>query len=218
MIESYYNELTSLHDNFLNDNYEKYIKRRKRIKKNINLNNKGSSVVASGRITDITRKLHAVEHSNITRGCDKINNIYSVNNKQYNTYNLYDENIQIHTVKNKSIHREEYVKNNDNNDNTKNNNNTNNNTNNKNKNNRDNNVLTCNFDIIELACPCLNYSIKKKNLRNQGYMVDKPYDYYLYPEKYGSIKTHGWHDTRVYYKYSPYYTLELDGKYYYHEY
>jgi len=64
--------------------------------------------------------------------------------------------------------------------------------------------LNYNIDIIELACPCLNYSIKKKNLRKQGSMVDKPHDYDLYPGKYGSIQTHGWHDVPVYYKYSPY--------------
>ena len=49
-------------------------------------------------------------------------------------------------------------------------------------------------------------------------MVDKPHDYDLYPGKYGSIQTHGWHDVPVYYKYSPYYILGQDGRYYYYKY
>ena len=59
---------------------------------------------------------------------------------------------------------------------------------------------------------------QKKKLREQGSIVDKPADYDLYPGKYGSLRTHGWYDVKVYYKYGPKWVMHQDGKLYYYEY
>ena len=95
----------------------------------------------------------------------------------------------------------------------------NNNCNNLNNNNNNNNKISRgSCDIFEIGCPCLPYSKKKKKLREQGAMVDKPADYNLYPGKYGSLRTHGWYDVKVYYKYGPKWVMHEDGKLYYYEY
>jgi hypothetical protein len=53
------------------------------------------------------------------------------------------------------------------------------------------------------------YHKKKYNMRNSGYILDKPIDYS--PSKYGSLKTHGFFDVKVYYRYGVSTYLEEDG-------
>lgn len=48
-------------------------------------------------------------------------------------------------------------------------------------------------------------------MKKTGYLVEKPYDYH--PDKYGSTRTHGFTDIKVYYKYGVTFYLEEDGKY-----
>jgi hypothetical protein len=139
----------------------------------------------------------------------KKDKIYNTFNRRYYTYNLDSLNLKIDNIEDDSCYLENNIKDNEKEKEKE--------KENEEINNNDYDV-DCNIDIMELTCPCLNYSIKKKNLRKQGYMVDKPYDYDLYPGKYGSIQTHGWYDVRIYYKYSSYYVLREDGKYYYYEY
>ena len=67
-----------------------------------------------------------------------------------------------------------------------------------------NNILCC-FSWKE------KYDKKKNNLRESGYIVDKPIDYKN--NLYGSIKTHGFWDVKVYYKYGVTYHLEDDDTY-----
>jgi len=55
------------------------------------------------------------------------------------------------------------------------------------------------------------YNKKKENFKKSGYLVEKPYDYH--PDKYGSTRTHGFRDIKVYYKYGVTFYLEEDGKY-----
>lgn len=129
--------------------------------------------------------------------------------KNMETYRVNDVNVAAYKV-----HEKPYYKKSDyvyfNNKNTTNNNNNLNNNNNK--------ITRGSCDIFEFGCPCLAYSKKKKKLREQGAMVDKPADYDLYPGKYGSLRTHGWYDVKVYYKYGPKWVMHDDGKLYHYEY
>ena len=54
-----------------------------------------------------------------------------------------------------------------------------------------------------------NYHKKKNNMRKSGYIVDRPVDYS--PSKYGTLKTHGFFDVKVYYRYGISAYLEKDG-------
>ena len=51
------------------------------------------------------------------------------------------------------------------------------------------------------------YYKKKNNLRNSGYMVDPPFEYFFYPERYSVYKRHSWAPT-TYTKYGTTYTYE----------
>ena len=53
-------------------------------------------------------------------------------------------------------------------------------------------------------CNCINR--KKLKLKKSGYIVDRPRDFSY--EKYGSIRTHGFWDVKVYYNYGSVYYLD----------
>lgn len=55
------------------------------------------------------------------------------------------------------------------------------------------------------------YDRKKNNLRESGYIVDRPNNYQN--DLFGSIKSHGFWDVKVYYKYGITYNLEEDDTY-----
>ena len=48
-------------------------------------------------------------------------------------------------------------------------------------------------------------------MRKSGYIVDRPFDYS--PSKYGCLKTHGFFDVKVYYRYGISAYLEKDGSF-----
>ena len=65
--------------------------------------------------------------------------------------------------------------------------------------------------LKELLLPfifCYRYYKKKDNLRKSGYKVDPPWDYYINPQNYSVMQTHGPHDVTTYTKYGKTYTLE----------
>lgn len=55
------------------------------------------------------------------------------------------------------------------------------------------------------------YNRKKNSMRKSGYIVDRPFDYS--PSKYGCLKTHGFFDVKVYYRYGISAYLEKDGSF-----
>lgn len=75
----------------------------------------------------------------------------------------------------------------------------------------DNEIKTLLNNILCFCSWKEKYDKKKNNLRESGYIVDKPLDYNN--DLYGSIKTHGFWDVKVYYKYGITYHLEDDDTY-----
>lgn len=65
--------------------------------------------------------------------------------------------------------------------------------------------------IVEIFLPCVfchRYYKKKNKLRQAGYTVDAPLDYYINSQNYSVKQTHGILDVTTYAKYGTTYTLE----------